>query len=175
RELGRLGVDVRKGVRADGVGGGGGDGGRTRVTLSSGEELLTDLYLPTTGLVPNTGFLPADFLDGRRYVDVDECMRVPAAQDVWAIGDVVSKPRASYLNTDAQAAGVARNIELVLQGKDQQVVKKPPVDIFLCTTGRARGAGRFGPVPVPSLVVWAVKGRTLGMERTPKYVDGSMW
>ncbi|PNY23750.1 Apoptosis-inducing factor 2 [Tolypocladium capitatum] len=173
RELGRLGVDVRKGIRAaraddDGA-------GKTRLTLSSGEELLTDLFLPTTGLVPNTAFLPADFLTEGRYVDVDECMRVRAAQDVWAIGDAVSKPRASYLNTDGQAAGVARNIGLVLQGKDQQVVKDPPVDIFICTTGRGRGAGRLGPVPIPSLVVWAVKGRTLGMERTAKYVDGTMW
>lgn len=197
RELGRLGVDVRNGTRADGVGPG--EGGKTRVALSGGGELLTDLYLPTTGLVPNTGFLPADFLNEARYVDVDDFMRVPAGRDVWAVGDVVSKPRASYLNTDAQvclptpcpppadhprprdadrvvrAAGVAKNIELVLRGRDQQVVKGPSVDIFLCSAGRGRGAGRFGPVPVPSLAVWAIKGRTLGMERTSKYVNGSMW
>lgn len=176
-ELRRLGVEIRAGVRADAATELLPDG-RTRVTLSDGGGVLeTDLYLPTMGLRPNTGFLPREWLNEHGYVDVDDEMRVKAAGDagVWAVGDVVSKPRAAFLITDAQAAGVAKNIDLALKGKPAQAVSGPLVDPFLCSAGRSRGAGRLGVVPVPSLAVWAVKGRTLGMERTQKYVDGSMW
>ncbi|KAH6996331.1 hypothetical protein BKA56DRAFT_153041 [Ilyonectria sp. MPI-CAGE-AT-0026] len=173
RELRRLGVEIRKGVRAEEATPT--PDGKTRVVLSDGEELTTDLYLPTMGLVPNTDFLPSEWLNEHRYVDVDDEMRVRGAENVWAVGDVISKPRASVIWTEAQAAGVANNIDLMFKGEPLEYVKGPAVDAFLCSIGRSRGAGRLGPVPVPSLAVWAIKGRTLGMERTSKYVDGSMW
>ncbi|KYK59347.1 apoptosis-inducing factor [Drechmeria coniospora] len=174
RELAKLGVDVRKGVKALETDSKRPDG-KTLVTLSDGDELLTDYYMPTVGLVPNTKFLPTELLTPSHYVDVDECMRVRGAEDMWAVGDVVSKPRAGLLFTEAQAAGVVKNITLALLGKRQQVVKGPPVDVFLCTIGRERGVGRVGCVHVPSLLVWALKGRTLATERTAKYVNGTMW
>lgn len=70
---------------------------------------------------------------------------------------------------------MAENIELAFKNEPPEPVRGPAVDTFLCSIGRSRGAGRLGPVPVPSLAVWAIKGRTLGMDRTSKYVDGSMW
>jgi apoptosis-inducing factor 2 len=62
-----------------------------------------------------------------------------------------------------------------MQGKDQHLVKGLPVDIFVCATGRSRGAGRVGYFRVPSVFVWGVKGRTLGMDWLPKYVNGTQW
>ncbi|OAA47655.1 Pyridine nucleotide-disulfide oxidoreductase, FAD/NAD(P)-binding domain protein [Metarhizium rileyi] len=176
RELAKLGVDIRRGVRVAGAEEVE-EGGRTVVRLEGGEEIETELYLPTMGFVPNTAYLPDRFLRDSGYVDVDEYMGV-AAQDaggIWAVGDAVSKPRAGFLITEAQAAGVAKNIELVLQGKEQQLVRGPSVDIFICSTGRSRAAGRVGFVPMPSLAAWIGKGRTLGVDRTKKYVDGTMW
>lgn len=104
KELVRLGVTIRKGARAVRIEEGPVevDGGNTQVTLSSGESIGTDLYLPTTGLVPNTGFLPAEFLTDAKYVDVDEYYQVKARQNIWAVGDMVSKPRAGFLHTEAQ-------------------------------------------------------------------------
>ncbi|KAJ4270235.1 hypothetical protein NW762_001911 [Fusarium torreyae] len=172
-ELRRLGVEIRAGVRSE-------DttelpDGKTQVKLSDGETLVTDLFLATMGLRPNTGFLPKEWLNEHGYADVDDELRVKAAEGVWAVGDVVSKPRAAFMVTEAQAAGVHKNIDLALKGKPAQPVSGPRVDPFLCSVGRSRGAGRLGRVPVPSLAVWAIKGRTLGMERTQKYVNGSMW
>lgn len=68
-----------------------------------------------------------------------------------------------------------KNIELVLKGKEQVPVKGMPVDVFFCSIGRSRGAGRAGSMRMPSFVVYLVKGRTLGRERMPKYINGSMW
>ncbi|TDZ22907.1 Oxidoreductase ptaL [Colletotrichum orbiculare MAFF 240422] len=172
-EITRLGVRVKKSARVantrtlpD---------GQTEVSLINGEKLKTDLYLPTMGLIPNSEFLDASLLNDKKYANVDEYMRVRGVDNIWACGDLVSYPRAGFMITDKQAAGVVKNIELAIKGKDQQVVKGMPVDIFVCATGRSRGAGRVGWAKVPSLFVWAVKGRTLGTDYTPKYVNGSQW
>lgn len=103
RELVKLGVTIRKGIRAGDADENRPDG-KTAVKLSNGEEIVTDLYLPTIGFVPNTGFLPAEWLNEHKYVHVDELFRVCGVQDVWAAGDVVSKPRAGFLITEAQVS-----------------------------------------------------------------------
>ncbi|KFH40466.1 Apoptosis-inducing factor-like protein [Hapsidospora chrysogenum ATCC 11550] len=171
-ELVHLGVEIKKGLRSEGVEEL--DDGKTQVSLSTGDKIVTDLFLPTMGLVPNTEFLPAEYLDDKKFADVDAEFRVKAAvEDTWALGDVVSKPRPSIPETDAQAAGVAKNIDLALKGQTQVPIKGYPVDVFLCTTGRHRGAGRLGWFRTPSIAVWAIKGRTLGTERTAKTVNGT--
>ncbi|CAI4210756.1 unnamed protein product [Parascedosporium putredinis] len=172
-EMKKLGVDVRKNARvastevlAD---------GRTEVRLVEGAPITVDLYLPTMGLKPNTGYLSEKLLNENKYVEVDEFYQVKNAENVWACGDIVSKPRAGFMITDKQAAGVAKNIELVIQGKAQLPVKLLPVDALMCAAGRDRGAGRIGNVKVFSIMAWALKGRTLGMPWAPKYVDGTQW
>jgi apoptosis-inducing factor 2 len=102
REISKLGVKVLKNAKVTGTMGL--PDGKTEVTLADGEKITTDLYLPTMGLTPNTDFLDAKLLNDRQYVDVDECFRVKAAQDVWACGDVVSIPRAGFMITDKQVS-----------------------------------------------------------------------
>ncbi|KAK3997406.1 apoptosis-inducing factor B [Cladorrhinum sp. PSN332] len=153
------------------------DGGKTEIQLESGEKLTTDLYLPTIGMVPNSEYVPGQHLDvTRKTVLVDEFLRVEGvqAQNVWAVGDIVSKPRAGFMITQKQAASVAKNLELVLGGKAPLPAKGVPVDILACAVGRGRGAGRMGGIKLPSFGVWLAKGRTLGMNMVAGYVDGSV-
>lgn len=199
-ELRRLHVQVRCGARVAGTRGL--PDGRTEVALEGGETVVTDLYLPTMGLRPNSEMLGPEYLGEMGYVNVDEYYRLegPGSDGVWALGDVVSKPRAGFLytqkqvcflppppppnpllslcvcvtDTSCQAAGVAKNVELALQGKQPQKVKLMPVEIVACSVGRSRGAGRMGPVKMLSLMVWLAKGKTLGIQRMPGYIDGSV-
>ncbi|KAM3551561.1 hypothetical protein ARSEF4850_007806 [Beauveria asiatica] len=173
RALASMGVVLRKGVRA--VGTKPAPAGRqTEVALDNGETLVTDLYLPTVGMAPNSECVPKELLDDKRHVKADDYMRVPGADNIWAVGDVVGKPTASYLVTEAQASCVAKNIAHVLSGKKQER-RGSVMDILLFSTGRSSGVGRYRWVPIPSIAVWIAKSRTLGVERTPKFVDGSMW
>ncbi|GKT45616.1 oxidoreductase ptaL [Colletotrichum spaethianum] len=172
-EIVRLGVQVKKNSRVknsrplpD---------GRTEVTLVSGEIIKTDLYLPTMGLVPNTEYLDSSLINEYNNVKVDECLRVKGVDNVWACGDIISCQRSGFMLTDKQAAGVVKNIELAIKGKDQLVVKGMPVDVFMCSTGRNRGAGRVGWVKVPSFFVYSLKGKTLGMSWINKYTEGTQW
>jgi hypothetical protein len=70
---------------------------------------------------------------------------------------------------------VAKNLDLVLQGKNPTPVKLLPVDAFLCAVGRGRGAGRIGSVKIFSYLVYTIKGKTLGIERLAGMVDGSAY
>ncbi|KAI1268924.1 FAD/NAD(P)-binding domain-containing protein [Xylariaceae sp. FL1019] len=147
--------------------------GKIEIILESGEKIVTDLYLPTMGVVPNTEFLPSALLTDRKFVNIDEFYRVKGAEDVWAAGDVVWKPRGSFVITDKQAAGVAKNIDAVLKGKTPTPVKTIPIDVLMVTTGRTRGAGRMGVVKAFSMMVYYIKGKTLGTQQLPGWVDGS--
>ncbi|KKA31118.1 hypothetical protein TD95_000600 [Thielaviopsis punctulata] len=173
REITALGVQVRKNARVtctetqpD---------GKTHVTLEDGETIVTDLYLPTMGLVPNTEFLPSSMLRENKCIDVDDNYNVRGFTDVWACGDVVSKPRAGFMLADKQAAGVAKNVELAMQGKSQITVKGFPFDVLIGAAGKDRGFARAGWVRLPSIMAWAAKSRTLGLDSVPKYVNGSQW
>ncbi|CAK7215412.1 hypothetical protein SBRCBS47491_002480 [Sporothrix bragantina] len=151
--------------------------GRTELTVAGASEpVVTDLFLATVGLTPNTDYLDAKLLNAKKYVEVDEFFRVKgvAENNVWAVGDVVSKPRAGFIITQKQAGGAAKNIDLVLKGKAPQPVKGFDMDILAVATGPSRGVGRFGSWRLPSLAVWLAKGRTLGVQMTSSYVDGSV-
>ncbi|CRK17784.1 hypothetical protein BN1708_003062 [Verticillium longisporum] len=173
KELFKLGVKIRKSVKA--TGSTATPDGKTEVTLSNGEKIITDLYLPTTGLIPNSEYIDAKLLNEHKYVAVDEFFRARGYENIWACGDLVSSPRASFPITDKQAGGVYKNVEAALKGKPQQVVKGMPIDVLLCSTGRGRATGRLGVVKLPSLAAWGMKGRTLAIEMLPKYASGSQW
>ncbi|XXG98213.1 hypothetical protein Hte_004535 [Hypoxylon texense] len=170
-ELAKLGVRVRKAARVDGAREL--PGGQVEVLLRGGEKIATDLYLPTMGMAANSEYLPAELLTDRKFVDIDEFYRAKGAKDVWAAGDIVWKPRGSFVLADKQAGGVAKNIDLALKGKPPVVVKTIPMDVLMVATGRSRGSGRLGPVKVFSLMVYMIKGKTLGIQQLPAYVDGS--
>ncbi|TLD31416.1 hypothetical protein PspLS_02718 [Pyricularia sp. CBS 133598] len=151
--------------------------GKIKVTfVGGGEPIVTDVYLPTMGLTPNTQYIDPKFLNEKNYVAVDEFYRVKGggAEGVWAAGDIVSSPRASFLVTEKQAAGVANNILNALAGSPPAVVKLMPVDIFAMSVGRDRGVGRMGPIKMLSFMVWLAKGRTLALPKMAGYMEGSV-
>ena len=45
--------------------------GQTELLLSTGEKLVTDLYITTFGLTPNSSYPPSEFLDAKGYLVVD--------------------------------------------------------------------------------------------------------
>lgn len=97
------------------------------LTLSDNTTLLTHMYIPTFGLVPNSGYIPARFLNPGGFVLVDEFLNIrgsmdtddaePALvlKDVWALGDVADVEYAQFISCDKQSAHLAKNILLALR------------------------------------------------------------
>lgn len=80
--------------------------GKTEVTLKGGETITTDLYLPTMGQQPNSEMIDNKFLNENGYVVIDAQYRVKGLEEqgVWALGDVVSTPKATWFITSKQVS-----------------------------------------------------------------------
>jgi apoptosis-inducing factor 2 len=136
-------------------------GGKTVVSLEGGRKLTADLYMPAFGLIPNTKFVDAKYRDERGMMIVDDQFRVKGAENVWAVGDVVSKPRTAYVHLRAQVPGVAKNVEAAVKGKQGAKVGGMPFDVMIVALGPERSAGRMGFVPLPSFAGARMKSKTL--------------
>jgi len=147
--------------------------GRTELTLSTGEKIITDLYLPTIGVIPNTEFVPKTLLDTNNRVMVDEFLRVKGAPEVWCGGDAANAQPAQLVYAMSGSAALAKNLDLVLKGRDPVVYKTDGAPMMGISLGRSRGTGRFGNMKLPSLVVWFLKARNLGTPNLPKYTSGA--
>lgn len=79
--------------------------------------MTCDVYLPTTGLVPNSQYLPIEMLNKDGFVVVDENLNVQGTKEIFAVGDVSAVQRAQYVNTDKQSVHVVKNIGLFLTEK----------------------------------------------------------
>ncbi len=82
------------------------ESGKIELVLKGGETITTDLYLPTHGLLPNSEYLDAKYLDANKNVVIDEFYRLKGAEDVWAAGDIVGKPRAGFMITQKQVGAL---------------------------------------------------------------------
>lgn len=82
------------------------------VTWSTGQAPFpADQVLWTVGqITPHSGFLPPDMVDDRGFVRVDEYLRVPGHENIYAVGDIAASDphRSSARNWGAFL--VARNI-----------------------------------------------------------------
>jgi NADH dehydrogenase FAD-containing subunit len=124
RELTAAGVHLHPGHRARVAEGFRPDRLTTEpIEWTTGQEpFAPDLTLWAIGAVrPNTGFLPAELLDDRGFVRVDEHLRVPGHPEVFAIGDVAASDphRSSARNWGYRV--VARNVKAVTSGREDRL------------------------------------------------------
>jgi NADH dehydrogenase FAD-containing subunit len=150
-------------------------GSQTKVTLSTGEPIIADVYLPTVGLHANTSFLPQTLLAENGDIKVDPYFHVGGQTDVFAAGDAANIAPKSVLNTDPQVAHLAANLELILTGhEDKLAAYKPSETLMLAaTTGRSRAVGIGGNWRIPSLFIWFLKGRNMLLGELPKLIAGA--
>jgi NADH dehydrogenase FAD-containing subunit len=96
--------------------------GTWKIALSTGEDLVVDMYIPTFGVKPNTSFLPSEFLDGDGFVRVDQYLRVTGTKDVYAIGDVSNMQGPQAFHVKAQSKYLSKSLVLNVLGKRSAVV-----------------------------------------------------
>lgn len=148
------------------------ESGKTELSLSNNTTLTVDLYLPTTGLLPNTSYVPAKLRNEGGYVKVDNFLRVKDAEDIWAAGDVIDVQRAQAVNTATQSTHVAKNIDALLKGKAVTPYKPGPA-MIVATLGRSKATGVMGSFKLPGFLVQYMKGRTMLIEKLPGLTTGS--
>jgi NADPH-dependent 2,4-dienoyl-CoA reductase/sulfur reductase-like enzyme len=153
---------------------------KTKVELSNGEFLEADIYIDATGMRPNTGFLPKEWLDNRNKVACNpKTLRVEhesAGPRVYVVGDVGSYTRGGLMDL-AEAIPVAMTnlrTDLIahLTGKapggDRHYTPNLK-ESQVVPIGTQKGVGAFNGMKVPSQMVWMLKGRDymVGMMAQP--------
>ena len=99
--------------------------GGQELTLSDGSKIMTDLYIPTFGLIPNSSYMPAEYLNAKGFVMVDENLKVKGAKDIWAIGDVSDVEAAQFRSCDRQSVYLAKALVSVLSNQAPLPYKIP--------------------------------------------------
>ena len=165
------------------------------LTLDNGKTLDADLYIPTTGTIPNTDFVSSSLLTANKRITTNpSTLRVDAAGPrIYAIGDVASLARpAIHLILDAVpilCANIKRDLSLFASAsasvsdnsrdvshhdgvgnKEDRIFKEDKRETQLVPIGRRGGVGAVMGWRVPSFLVWAIKGRDYWL-----WTTGGLW
>lgn len=179
KQLRSKGVTITTGVRVTGVKATGEDNsGPWTVTLSNGEELKTDLYIPTTGSVPNSSFIPPAFLDKDGWVKVDKELRVQSSESssplpIYAAGDITTHTMRLSFKALEQARVAVANLKADIEGKmDRKAYEQGDGMIMVVPIGEAGGTGQAFGFVMFSFMVKFFKGRDFLVSMAPKFLAG---
>ncbi|KAH7122192.1 hypothetical protein B0J13DRAFT_567118 [Dactylonectria estremocensis] len=170
-ELERLQVKILHGVRVASLDK---HGDQVYITLSDGQRVEADLFLPLYGMRPNTRFVPTQLLDEQGSLNLDKTLRVTGLDNVWSAGDAGNLEPKQLIYAERQALHLADNLNSVLIGNPEGVKElKPAVtpQVFV-TLGKKKGTGQYNWVKVPSFIVNAAKGKTLFTEKASGLIAG---
>jgi NADPH-dependent 2,4-dienoyl-CoA reductase/sulfur reductase-like enzyme len=152
--------------------------------LSNGETRETDLYLPATGVTPNTKFVPTALLNEQGYVVANpETLRVEeAGPRVYTVGDVAAYARWGIMDIFSAVPVVMSNLKRDLlvpdgekpAGKDR-TFKANPKETQLVPIGQSKGVGAVFGIKLPNVVVKMIKGKNYFTDKVGSIVDGSHW
>ncbi|OQE23778.1 hypothetical protein PENSTE_c008G06912 [Penicillium steckii] len=168
-------VKVITSTRVEGVEASGEGASKTwTVSLSNGEKISADLYLPTTGSLPNNSFIPKQFLDEDGWVKVDKELRVPSAEGIYAVGDITNNSMRLAFKTGEQAKIAGNNLKADIAGKGtRQSYDQGESVMMVVPIGASGGTGQvFGFVPF-SFMVKMIKGGDYFMSKAGATVDGT--
>ncbi|PWY84826.1 FAD/NAD(P)-binding domain-containing protein [Aspergillus heteromorphus CBS 117.55] len=147
--------------------------GKYTIHLSDNTTLQCDIYIPTTGVVPNNSFIPSSALDPYGWVRVDKELRVEGMEGVYAAGDITMHSQRLAFKAGEQAGVVAANllVDVTGAGKRKTYAQGNSV-LMLVPVGANAGTGQlFGWVPWGWLVRW-LKGRDFMVARARGVVFG---
>ncbi|PYH87563.1 FAD/NAD(P)-binding domain-containing protein [Aspergillus ellipticus CBS 707.79] len=148
-------------------------GGKYIVHLDNGDTIDTDIYIPTTGVVPNNEYIPPAALDPYGWVRVDKELRVEGLEGVYAAGDITMHSQRLAFKAGEMAVVVGANLiaDVVGAGKRKTYEQGTSI-LMLVPIGAGSGTGQmFGWVPWACLVR-LVKGRDFLVGRARQVVFG---
>ena len=159
---------------------------KAKVTLGDGTVLEADLYIPAVGIAYNTGFVDKSLLTAEGRINTNaSTLRVDVAgAKIYAMGDVSSAARPAVHTIFATLPVVCANIKrdlLLESGKGESEVGKERTfvedlrETQFVPIGRNKGVGAAMGWQLPSLMVWAIKGRDYWLWTTGGLWSGKQW
>ncbi|KAJ5642164.1 FAD-dependent pyridine nucleotide-disulfide oxidoreductase [Penicillium lividum] len=148
------------------------------ISLDSGDKLTTDLYIPTTGSIPNNSFIPESLLATEGWVRVNKELRVQSSESsgvlpIYAAGDITTNWMRLGFKAAEQARVAAHNIKVdILNKGDRKFYDQGESITMLVPVGESGGTGQlFGFVPW-SFMIRMIKGKDFFVSKAPEYLAG---
>lgn len=145
------------------------------VVTEAGEEVTADVWYRCFGVTPATDYLRgalSDGRDGRGYLRVDEYLRVPGADGVYAIGDIAAGDRDMAGVASRQAEVVAGNIRARITGTGEESAYQPLPPVIIVPLGPDGGSGQFPTGEIATAEQASeIKGRGLLVDRYAAIFD----
>ncbi|KAJ5204862.1 Apoptosis-inducing factor [Penicillium cinerascens] len=143
------------------------------VSLDNGEKICADLYIPTTGVIPNSGFIPEQFLDKDGWVKVDKEMRVESSENIYAAGDITNNSMRLSFKAVEQARVAAHNLKVDILGNGERKSFDQGESIMMVVpVGESGGTGQiYGFTPF-SFMVKMIKGKDFFISKAAPMVAG---
>ncbi|KAH0493781.1 hypothetical protein TgHK011_000432 [Trichoderma gracile] len=143
-------------------------GGDTILTLTDAEGRITTLttqaYVPTTGGIPNSSFVPAHLLDSNGFILQTKSLQVKGHDNIFVLGDVGSLEECKAGVADAQAVHLIKALPIYLKGGVMPAYTPNNKVMVGITLGRSRATGQFGSFKLFSFLIHYAKGRFLGTD-----------
>ncbi|EEQ89374.1 uncharacterized protein BDCG_04494 [Blastomyces dermatitidis ER-3] len=144
------------------------------ITLGSGETLTADAYIATTGVIPNSDFVPTDLKTGEGWVPVDAEFRVQKKDGkhgeklpIYAVGDITTHTPRMLLTIAGQVPILVGNLKADIEkseGKRPQYSTSDKV-LMLVPIGARTGTGQLWFFVVWGWLVALLKGRDYFLSR----------
>lgn len=161
--------------------------GRMKITLSSGKEMECDIYIPATGVVPMTNYVPKELLTEKGYVKTNtKTLRVDkAGPRVYCVGDCGSYTRGGILDLFEAIPALETNLKRDLLLSDAREGAKPKwsdrnfttltAETQIVPVGQSKGVGAFNGNKLPGIMVYMIKGRDYMCSSAVDIVSGNKW
>lgn len=193
KKLKKLGVDIRHDVRVIAAKQDFDLTGATKVELNDHTSLIADMYIPCTGLTPNTDYTPLSIKDADGYILTNSstlrCNEADAGPRVYAVGDCTAGSRKCIQDVYAAVPALMENLlnDLLAHeyrlaspyGGNQDKIDElrdssyhlQSVQTMLCPISRFGGVGTWKGRAVPGWLVHSVKGRDLMLRKKTRVVE----
>lgn len=194
KKLMALGVDIKYDTRIASTKETPDSSGRTLLALMDGTLLTADVYVPCTGVEPNTSYLPDEMKDNEGYVLTDPAtLRIDCpivGERTYAIGDVASYSRNTLQDIYAAVPVLMHNLLNDLLAHELRTASLPksesqrhvdgmvdarfvqkPLGFRLWPMTRFGGVGTWRDRAVPGWMVYLLKGRRYRIGKRKRVVE----
>ncbi|KUL92270.1 hypothetical protein ZTR_02406 [Talaromyces verruculosus] len=149
------------------------DTGKWNVVTADGQTLTADIYVSTTGVLPNNEFIPASLLNNNGWVEVDNHFVSKADPSVYAVGDITQYSARLLSRISGQLSVLMSNLKADITGKGKRAAyKDDPSRMVVMPMGKSTGTGQIGSFTPPGFMVSFVKGKDYFTGSAKKFISG---
>jgi NADH dehydrogenase FAD-containing subunit len=136
------------------------------------KQITAQAYLPATGIVPNTEFVPKTLLDKDGFIKQTARLQVEGHKNIFVAGDVGNLEASQLGMAENQSIHVFKALPTYLEGGEVPEYVPAAKTMFGVTLGRSRATGQFGTWKLPSIMIWFAKGRAMGTDKSEAWAAG---